>query len=148
YGYLGRPAQEQLGKMVKNEGLQVATGAANGLAASTEVGASMGVALNGIYQLYKEKGKPRREAVRVYGRIARRKPKEVIGYLALSARSSEDPELHPIAVQGLCNAANAGSSEARAKLAGVTGDPSTDVRRMVIRCVAGGKDPGKNGVKV
>src|SRR6185503_12412712 len=37
---------------------------------------------------------------------------------------------------------------ARAQLARVTDDPSADVRRLVMRCVADGPDPAKNGVAV
>jgi HEAT repeat protein len=60
----------------------------------------------------------------------------------------DDPGIHGIGVDGLCLGANAGSAEARADLARVTGDDDADVRRKVIECVAHGKDPGKNGVKV
>lgn len=148
YGYLGRVAQEALVKMVKNERFDVAIGAAHGLAASAEVGASVGVATGGIYQLWKQKGKPRREAAKVYARLARRKPKDVVDYLGQASTMADDPGLHPIGVEGLCNAVNAGSTEARTRLARATSNPSTDVRRMVIRCVANGKDPGKNGVKI
>ena len=149
YGYLGRPAQEMLAKMVKNERFDVAVGAANGLAASAEVGASVGVATDGIYHLWKQKGRPRREAAKVFARIAKRKPAAVVGsYLAPASRMTDDPALHPIGVEGLCNAIKAGSGEARNQLARATSNPSTDVRRMVIRCVADGPDPGKNGVKI
>ena len=148
YGYLGRVAQEALVKMVKNERFDVSIGAAHGLAASAEVGASVGVATGGIYQLWKQKGRPRREAAKVYARLAKRKPRDVVGYLAQASTMADDPGLHPIGVEGLCNAVNAGSTEARTRLARATGNPSTDVRRMVIRCVANGKDPGKNGVKI
>ena len=148
YGYLGRIAQDPLIKMVKKERFDVAVGAAHGLAASAEVGASVGVATGGIYQLWKQKGRPRREAAKVYARLAKRKPREVVGYLGQASTMADDPALHPIGVEGLCNAVNAGSSDARTKLARAAKNPSTDVRRMVIRCVAAGKDPGKNGVKI
>ncbi len=147
-GYLGRVAQEPLLKLVKNGGFVVAVGAANGLAATAEVGASISEAINGIAQLWKDKGKPRREAAKIYARIARRKPGPVMNYLNAAARNEEDPELHPIGVEGLCNGANAGNAEARKNLAKLVGDPSTDVRRLLIRCVADGPDPGKNGVAI
>jgi len=147
-GYLGRTVQEPLTKLVKNGGYIVGVGAAEGLAASAEVGASIDVAINGIYQLWKQKGKPRREAARIYARLARRKAKDVMKYLVTASRTPEDVLLHPIGVEGLCNAANAGSAEARKNLQKVIGDPNTDVRRQVIRCVAEGPDPGKNGVAI
>lgn len=148
YGYLGRPAQDVLHKMVKNERFDVAVGAAYGLAASVEAGASVGVAMDGIFQLWKQKGKPRREAARVFAKMARYKAGAVIDYLTSASRMQDDPGLHPIGVEGLCNAANAGSAEARRNLARVTDNPSTDVRRMVIRCVADGPDPAKNGTAI
>ncbi len=148
YGYLGRSAQDVLHKMVKNERFDVAVGAAYGLAASVEVGASVGVAMDGIFQLWKQKGKPRREAARVFARMARFKASAVIDYLMAAARMQDDPGLHPIGVEGLCNAANAGSAEARRGIGKITDNPSTDVRRMVIRCVADGPDPAKNGTAI
>jgi HEAT repeat protein len=138
YGHLGRPAQDTLNKMVKKERFDVAVGAAHGLAATAEVGASMSVANDGIYHLWKQKGRPRREAARVYARLAKRKPAAVLGMLGAAARMGDDPSLHPIGVEGLCNAAGAGSAEARTQLGRATGNPSTDVRRLVIRCVADG----------
>lgn len=149
YGKLGRPAQNTLQKMVKTERTDVAIGAAVGLAASAEVGASVSEAVNGIAQLWKEKGRSRREAAKVFARLAKKKPGAVMNYLVSAARSPEDDALHPIGVEGLCNAANiGGSAEARRNLAKLTDDPSTDVRRRLIRCVAEGPDPAKNGVQI
>jgi HEAT repeat protein len=148
YGNIGRPAQEELTKMVKNEGLKVAVGAAEGLAITAELGASPGTAVGGIAQLWKQKGKAKREAARIYARLARKKPASVMAYLVSAANDGDDPGLHPIGVEGLCNAATVGSADARRNLIKVTANPSVDVRRRLIRCVADGPDPEKNGVAV
>ncbi|MCE9580758.1 MAG: hypothetical protein K8W52_47030 [Deltaproteobacteria bacterium] len=150
YGRLGRVAQDPLIKMVKNERSDVAVGAAQGLAASAEVGASVGVAVDGIAQLWKQKGGPRRAAAKIFARLAKRKTLAgaVMDYLSSAARSPEDAGLHPLGVEGLCNASIAGVAAARANLARVTDDPSADVRRLVMRCVADGPDPAKNGVAI
>ena len=149
FGKLGRAAQDQLQKMVKTERFEVAVGAGEGLAVSAEVGASPSEAIFGIAQLWKKKGRYRREAARVFARLARKKPGAVMNYLVSASRSTEDRELHAIGVEGLCNAANiGGSGEARRNLAKVTENPSTDVRRLVIKCVGEGPDPAKNGVAI
>jgi HEAT repeat protein len=149
YGKLGRVAQDQLQKMVKNERYDVAIGAAEGLAVSAEVGASISEAIGGIAQLWKQKGRPRREAARIFARLAKKKSGNVMNYLVAASRSPEDDGLHPIGVEGLCNAANLNNSaEARRNLARLTGNPSTDVRRRLIRCVAEGPDPAKNGIQI
>jgi HEAT repeat protein len=149
YGKLGRPAQDPLIKMVKLERFDVAVGAAEGLAVTAEVGASVNVAVDGIAQLWKQKGRPRREAAKIYARLARKKPQAVMNFLVSAARNKDDESLHPIGVDGLCNAANHGNApEARRNLLRSTEDPSTDVRRKVIQCVAEGPDPAKNGVAI
>ncbi|MBP6628714.1 MAG: hypothetical protein KBG28_07910 [Kofleriaceae bacterium] len=148
YGKLGRVAQDPLIKMIKIEAFAVAIGAAEGLAVTADAGASVNVAVDGIGQLWKQKGKPRREAARIYARMARKRPGPVFDRLVAAARSPEDPALHPIGLEGLCDAANAGSREARAMLPRMADDPSTDVRRQLIRCVADGPEPAKNGVPV
>ena len=147
-GKAGRTYQERLYKMAKNESYVVRIGAARGLANTAITGASTGVAIGGIAQLWKEKGRPRREAAKVYAELAKKKPGAVLDYLRFAARTSEDPSLHPIGVEGLCNAALAGSNAARGILAGSTDDPSQDVRRIVMSCVADGPDPAKNGVAI
>jgi HEAT repeat protein len=134
--------------MAKNENYVVRIGAARGLAVSAESGASAGVAVGGISQLWREKGRPRRDAARVLANMARKKPNVVIEYLSAAARTPEDPALHPIGVEGLCNAALAGSAEARRLLARSTDDESADVRRLVMACVADGPDPAKNGAAI
>lgn len=144
-GKAGRAYQERLYKMAKNESYAVRIGAARGLAASAEVGANASVAVGGIAQLWREKGRPRREAARVYAQLAKKKPAAVIEYLRIAARTTEDPSLHPIGVEGLCNAALAGNASARAALAQSTDDPSADVRLIVMSCVADGPDPAKHG---
>ncbi len=146
-GKAGRMYQERLVKMAKNENYVVRIGAARGLANSA-VSANVGVAISGIAQLWKEKGRPRREAAKVYAELAKKKPGAVLEYLKFAARTTEDPSLHPIGVEGLCNASLAGNANARGLLAGSTEDPSQDVRRLVMACVADGPDPAKNGVVI
>lgn len=147
-GKAGRKYQEQLIKMAKNESYVVRIGAAHGLAVSAVSGGNVNYAVDGIYQLWKEKGRPRREAAKVYAELAKKKPGAVMKYLSSAARSAEDPALHPIAVEGLCNAALAGNPEARKHLATATDDPSPDVRKLVMACVADGPDPAKNGAAI
>src|SRR5207302_807908 len=72
----------------------------------------------------------------------------VVDYLAIAARITEDPGLHPIAVDGLCNASLAGSVEGRKRLAASVDDTNVNVRRMVMQCVADGPEPAKNGVGI
>ena len=148
YGYLGRAAQEPLTKMVKVERIEVAVGAARGLAKTAEVGANADVAVGGIAQLWKKKGRARREAVQVFAQMARKKPGPVMSYLINAARSTEDDGLHPLGAEGLCAAAAQGNPEARRQLLKVAEDPALEVRRLVIACVADAPDPGKNGVAV
>jgi HEAT repeat protein len=147
-GKAGRVYQELLSKMAKNENWVVRIGAARGLAASAEAGANSGVAVGGISQLWREKGRPRREAAKVFADLARKKPAVVMSYLVAASRTPEDPSLHPIGVEGLCNAALAGSAEARRHLATSTDDPSVEVRKLVMACVADGPDPAKNGAQI
>ncbi|HTJ44976.1 MAG TPA: AAA family ATPase [Kofleriaceae bacterium] len=148
YGKVGRASQEALIKMVKNERSDVAIGAAEGLANSADAGGNPSQAVDGIAQLWKQKGKARRDAARIFARLAKKKPQAVMEYLNGAAHNPEDAGLHPIGVEGLCNAINAGYAAARAQLARVTDDPSADVRRLVMRCVADGPDPAKNAVAI
>ncbi|MBK9036112.1 MAG: hypothetical protein IPL61_33530 [Myxococcales bacterium] len=145
-GFLGRPAQEALIKLVKNDRLEVAVGACRGLANTAAVGASANVAIDGIAQLWKRKGRSRREAATVFAEMARRQPGPVMNYLVAAARTPEDPALHPIGTAGLCVAATAGNAEARRQLLKVADDPSAEVRRMVIACAADGPQPGASGI--
>ncbi len=69
-------------------------------------------------------------------------------YLREAAKTIEDPALHPIGVEGLCNAALAGTAAARTALAQSVDDPSADVRLIVMSCVADGPDPAKNGALI
>jgi len=147
-GKLGRQYQERLTKMAKQENYTVRIGAAKGLANSALAGASGPTAIMGIYALWKEKGRPRREAARVFADLAKKKPGYVLEYLGVAARSSEDPQLHPIGVEGLCHAATIGSPEARRALARSTEDPDVNVRRLVMNCVADGPEPAKNGATI
>jgi HEAT repeat protein len=148
YGKLGRPSQDALIKLIRLERFDVAIGAAEGLAITAEVGASAAVAVSGIAQLWNMKGRMRREAARIFAQLAATKPGEVMNYLAASARHAEDPGLHAIGVEGLCNAATAGSAEARHNLLRACDHPSTDLRRQIIACVADGPEPATNGLKI
>ena len=148
-GKLGRTYQDRLVKMAKAENYNVRLGASEGLAASTLSGGNVGVGVDGIAQLWREKGRPRRDAVKVWAHLARKKPfPAVVEYLSTAAKLAEDPALHPIAVDGLCNAALAGSADARHALARSVDDPSVEVRRIVMSCVADGPDPAKNGLAI
>jgi len=148
-GKLGRTYQDRLVKMAKAENYNVRIGAAEGLAVSTYSGGNVGVGIDGIAQLWREKGRPRRDAVKIWAHLARRKPSPaVVEYLASASRTTEDPALHPIAVDGLCNASLAGSADARTALRNAVTDPSVEVRRIVMSCVADGPDPAKNGAAI
>ena len=148
-GKLGRLYQDKLYKMAKSESYTVRIGAAEGLALTTLSGGNVGVGVDGIAQLWREKGRPRRDAAKIFAHLAKRKqPAIVIEYLGSAAKMTEDPALHPIGVEGLCNASLAGSPEARRALARSTDDPSAEVRRMVMQCVADGPDPAKNGIAI
>jgi HEAT repeat protein len=145
-GKAGRAYQDRLVRMAKAETYAVRIGAAQGLAASAESGGNVGVAVDGIAQLWREKGRPRRDAARIFAHLAKKKPPGiVVEYLFQAAHMADDPALHPIGVEGLCNGALAGSAEARGRLARSVDDPSPEVRRLVMACVADGPDPVKNG---
>jgi HEAT repeat protein len=135
YGNVGRAAQNVLITMVKNERFDVAVGAAYGLANSAEVGASPSVAVSGIGQLWKRKGKQRRRAAEIYAHMARTNSAAVYFYLTAAARSTEDSGLHVIGVRGLCNASAAGNRQARKMLARAVDDSLVEVRRVVIECI-------------
>jgi HEAT repeat protein len=147
-GKAGRVYQDRLSKMAKAETYAVRIGAAQGLAVSAESGGNLGVAVEGIAQLWREKGRPRRDAARIFAHLARKKPAAVIEYLFGAAHLIEDPGLHPLGVEGLCNAMVAGSADARSRLARSADDPAPEVRRLVMACVANGPDPVKAGVAV
>jgi hypothetical protein len=136
YGNVGRVAQDVLYKMVKNERYDVSLGAARGLWHSADAGGSVSTAVGGIYQLWKRKGKPRRDAAAIYARMARSKPGAVVNYLASAATSNDDNSLHPFGVEGLCNAMVAGNKDAPGDLGKAVKGGSVEVRRMIIQCVA------------
>jgi len=150
YGNTGRVSQDTLNKMVKKEGLTVATGAAYGLANSAEQGASTVNAVYGISQLWKRKGRSRRAAAEVYARMARTKrgARSVYSYLVSAVRSKDDPALHPIGADGLCNGMAAGYRSAEIALARAAKDDSVEVRRIVINCVSDHPDHDKTATRV
>ena len=80
-GKLGRIYQDKLIKMAKAENYIVRIGAAEGLANTAIAGASGPVAVDGIAQLWREKGRPRRDAAKVFAHLAKKKPGYVIEYL-------------------------------------------------------------------
>ncbi|HEY0484142.1 MAG TPA: AAA family ATPase [Kofleriaceae bacterium] len=147
-GKAGRAYQDRLYKMAKAEVYAVRIGAAQGLAASAESGGNASVAVDGIAQLWREKGRPRRDAARIFAHLAKKKPGAVIEYLFSAAHLTDDPGLHPLGVEGLCNGALAGSADARGRLARSIDDPAAEVRRLVMACVANGPDPVKNGAPI
>ncbi len=147
-GKLGRTYQDQLVKMAKADYFDVQVGAARGLAATAASGASVNVAMGGIYQLWKQKGRLRREAAKVYAQLAKTKPQPVVDQLRIASRIKDDPALRVIGVDGLCNAALAGNATARAGLTSATGDESVEVRKLVMACVADGPDAAKNGAGI
>jgi HEAT repeat protein len=147
-GRAGGRYQERLVRMAKAEAYGVRIGAAKGLAVSAEAGGNIDYAVGGIWQLWREKGRPRRDAGRIFAQLAKKRPQAVMPYLREAARTNDDPSLHPIGVEGLCNAALAGHPAARSALAQSTGDSSADVRLIVMSCVADGPDPAKNGAAI
>jgi HEAT repeat protein len=144
-GKAGRAYQDKLYKMAKAENYAVRIGAAQGLAVSAETGGNNAVAVDGIAQLWREKGRPRRDAAKIFAHLARKKPAAVVEYLFQAAHMADDPGLHPLGVEGLCNGSLAGSTDARSRLGRSLDDPSPEVRRLVMACVADGPDPVKNG---
>jgi hypothetical protein len=147
-GKIGRGYQDRLFKMAKSENYGVRIGAAMGLARSAEVGANASIAVDGIAQMWNEKGRPRRDAAKIYAHLAKKKPGAVLYYLDFAARNTEDTALHPIGVEGLCNGALAGDPNSRAALNRTYTDPSVEVRRIVMHCVADGPEPAKNGAAI
>lgn len=148
-GRLGRTYQDRLVKMVHDESYVARIGAAEGLALTTLSGGSVGVGIDGIALLWREKGRPRRDAVKIWGHLARKKPfPQVVTYLTAAVVVPEDPALHPVAVDGLCNAVLAGSGDARAGLRRAADDVSVEVRKVAMSCVATGSDPAKNGLAI
>ena len=146
YGNVGRPAQGNLIKMVKNERFDVAVGAAYGLVNTAWVGASESVAIGGINQLWKRKGKPRRRAAEVYTKLARKKPRRVFSYLVSASRHREDSSLHSIGARGLCNALRAKDKRALRALTQIAGDESVEVRRIVSQCIVDTPDANANAL--
>ena len=133
YGYVGRSAQATLIKMVKTEFTDVAESAAHGLANSALVGAPIGVAIAGLRDMWKRKGRMRRTATEVFVRIAQSKPGPVYTYLVTA---SKEESLQALAMRGLCNALKAGHTKASKDLAEAANSSDIEVRRVAIECVA------------
>lgn len=149
YGRLGKASLDKLTKITKSEGGDVAEGAAWGLAAAVEAGASASEASAGIGQLWKKKGAPKREAARIYTYLCKVKPNAFVSYAAAAARDTEDASLRPIGVDGLCRAVEAGA--AKAALPGLKtaseGD-SRDARLRVAVCLTKNPELGEPGLKI
>jgi hypothetical protein len=135
YGYTGRTSQEALIKMIKVEFIDVAEAAAYGLVNSTEEGASVPIAIGGIRDMWKRKGRLRRIAAEVYAKLARSKPGPAYFYVSASARANDDNALHAIGMRGLCNSLKAGNTKVGRDLARAAANPQVDVRRIAIQCV-------------
>ena len=135
--------------MAKNESYVVRIGAAEGLAASADSGGSV-----------ERRGRRHRAAVAREGPAAarggaglrrasrRRSPAACSSTSAPPRAVRRIQALHPIGVEGLCNAALAGSAEARRMLARSTDDVAAEVRKLVMSCVADGPEPAKNGAAI
>ncbi len=149
YGRLGKVATDQLIKITKSEGGDVAEGAAWGLAAAVEAGAPVGDAAVGIGQLWKKKGAAKRDAARVYAHLCKIKPNAFVSYAAAAARDNDDSALPPIGVDGLCNAIEAGA--AKAALPGLRAAAEGDSREARLRvavCLTKNPDLGEAGLKI
>ena len=118
-GKLGRTYQDRLIKMAKGENYNVRIGAAEGLAATTLSGGNVGVGIDGIAQLWREEGWPRRAMRSGSGRTSRARR-----HSRTSSSTSRAPRRSPritCAAPGrrrraVQRAALAGSAEARAAL--------------------------------
>jgi HEAT repeat protein len=149
-GKLGRVEQEQLIKLAKSESYNVRIAAADGLVWTAVTGGNPGYAVDGIAQLWTEKGALRRAAAKAYARLAKKKPQLVDNFLNAAVHAPDDPGLHAIGAEGLCNAALAGNGDARTKLRGAVDGAGVEleVRRIVMRCVLDGPEPAKNGAAI
>jgi HEAT repeat protein len=148
YGYLGRGVQNDLVKMVKNERYDVALGAAHGLVNSVEVGGSNWATVSGLRELWKKKGPRKRDATRLFARMARTQPAAAYDYLRSAANDRDDPSLHVLGVEGLCNGLAAGHKYSRYQLQRAAGNDAVEVRRLVIQCVVDNPDQESTAVKV
>ena len=95
-------------------------------------GSSGALRSTGSRQLWREKGRPRRDAARGLRRDGEEaRGRSSSGTCTFAQRTPEDPALHPIGVEGLCNAALANNPEARRALAWSTdrSPPPTCVAR-------------------
>ncbi len=135
YGHTGRGSQNELNKMIKTERLDVAVGAAYGLANSIEAGGNVGAAIGGIRQLWKRDGRPKRYATEAFAEIARTSPAPVFSYLRSAAREDDD-DLQEAAVAGLCRGLVANHSPSIRELVAATSSKFNQVRQRIIECVA------------
>lgn len=148
YGYLGKGVQSDLVKMVKKERYDVAIGAAHGLVNSVDVGGSRWTTVSGVRELWKKKGARKREAARLYARLARTEAAAAYTYLRSAANDKDDQALHAIGVEGLCNGLAAGHKSSRYALQRAASDDLLEVRRLVIQCVVDNPDQEATAIKV
>ena len=136
YGYVGGATHVKLTKLVKQEGFN-SLGVAAAFAFANSAHVAPRGAVSGLYTFWKSRGRGRRIATEAYARMARiKKSKAVhfaVPYLGQAA-SDRDSRLHPIAVEGLCNAVVTGSTAAQYQLIRAASDKSREVRRRVVDC--------------
>jgi hypothetical protein len=148
YGHVGRLAQGTLVDLVKKDRLEVAEGAAWGLAHSIDAGGSTSLAIDGIARLWRGKGRARTRALEIFAALARRHPDPVLSYLTAAARSTENAEWRSLGVAGLCHAFAGGSSSAARALRRAAADPTAEVRRLTIQCVLDHIEEGKTARRI
>jgi HEAT repeat protein len=136
YGNVGRAAVPALEDLAKKARFDVAEGAVLGLANAADAGAQRNVAWSGITNMWRRKGRPRWSAGEAFARLATNHARHTYSYLTTAVRSSDDDRLREIGARGLCRAGVAGHEPSRAMLARSSLDESTEVRRVVVQCVA------------
>jgi HEAT repeat protein len=136
YGNVGKAAVPALEKMTKTARFDVAEGAVMGLANASEVGAPRNMAWNGITTMWRRKGRPRWSAAEAFARLSSTQARHTYGYLVTAMRDANDGKLREIGAKGVCRASVAGHEPSRGLLARASLDTSTDVRRVVVQCVA------------
>jgi hypothetical protein len=136
YGNVGRAAVPKLEELAKKARFDVAEGAVLGLANATDAGAQRNVAWSGITNMWRRKGRPRWSAGEAFARLAGKHARYTYSYLTTAVRSTDDDQLRVIGARGLCRASVAGHDLSRSTLARTSLDTATEVRRVVVQCVA------------
>jgi HEAT repeat protein len=136
YGNVGRDAVATLEDLAKKARFDVAEGAVLGLANATDAGAARNLAWSGITNMWRRKGRPRWSAGEAFARLAANHARHTYSYLTTAVRTADDEKLREIGARGLCRAGVAGHEPSRAMLTRSSLDESTEVRRVVVQCVA------------